>query len=296
MKLQTTRLFISYISEGDADFISELLNTSGWLKFIGDRHVNSSSEAHAYIKEIFRNPDVDYRIVRLKESNETIGLITFIKREYLEHPDIGFAFLPKFQKNGYAEEATLSVLHQLASESKFSTVLAVTVPSNFKSIKLLNKLGLVYCYNMEINKENLNVYVAPADRILIHGLCKAFYRLFDNTSGREVRLSLLESMCVPEIKIYKRQKEGYTVTNLLDFIRTRQKLLTDGSLVDFCEKEVSSETSIKGNVAQRSSEYVKIGRRQGDSFSQSGSKLFQFIKNNDAWEICSIVWEDAELE
>ena len=47
---ETERLILSKITVEDAPFILELMNTPGWLKFIGDRNVKTVYEASEYIK------------------------------------------------------------------------------------------------------------------------------------------------------------------------------------------------------------------------------------------------------
>lgn len=96
MKLLTDRLFIQPLSEKDVAFIYELLNSEGWIKYIGNRDFNSLVDAKAYIQKNNAVQDISYWSVSLIQSNETIGLITLIKRDYLDLKDIGFAFLPSF--------------------------------------------------------------------------------------------------------------------------------------------------------------------------------------------------------
>ena len=78
----------------------ELVNTPGWLKFIGDRNIKTIEEAKVYVQEIITNAAIDYWIVKLSKDNTTIGIITLTKRDHLEHYDIGFAFLPDFTNKG----------------------------------------------------------------------------------------------------------------------------------------------------------------------------------------------------
>ena len=40
----TERLSLERLSDNDADFILELVNTAGWLKFIGDRNVKTKED------------------------------------------------------------------------------------------------------------------------------------------------------------------------------------------------------------------------------------------------------------
>ena len=124
-----------------AEFIQQLLNTPGWLQFIGDRNVRSEAEAYAYIKKINENPAVTYWTVSLPDEPAPVGVISLIQREYLDYPDIGFAFLPEFSRRGYAFEAATAVLDHLRTESNYPQLYAAVLPENTASIQLLIKLG-----------------------------------------------------------------------------------------------------------------------------------------------------------
>lgn len=163
--ISTSRLIIDQLSVDDSLFIFELVNTQGWLTFIGDKEIRSTDDAASYIKKINATQSTIYWTVRLKTSNSPIGIVTFIKRDHLPHHDIGFAFLPAFYGKGYAFEATTAVLTHLARNKLFTTILAITLPHNTSSIKLLQKLGLEY--SMEIKNENksLHIYEASAEKL-----------------------------------------------------------------------------------------------------------------------------------
>jgi len=148
---KTERLFLRELTVVDANFIFELVNTAGWIKFIGDRNIKTSEDADNYIQKIITNPNISYRVVTLQDDQTPIGVVTFIKRDYLEHHDIGFAFLPAYNKQGYAFEATKEVLNDLLNQQKHSTILATTIPVNISSIQLLTKLG--FSFNKEITYE-----------------------------------------------------------------------------------------------------------------------------------------------
>ncbi len=161
--LLTARLLIKPLTITDYNFIFELVNTEGWIKFIGNRNIKSQVEAAAYIQNILGNKNVSYWVVKLKDKQDKIGIVTYIKRAYLEHPDIGFAFLPNFCKKGYAYEATNAVLNQIIREGNLSHIFATTVPENISSIKLLKRIGLVFEREIEVEKERLHVYGASTD-------------------------------------------------------------------------------------------------------------------------------------
>jgi RimJ/RimL family protein N-acetyltransferase len=163
--LSTRRLLIAPLTVNDAGFIFELVNTEGWLTFIGNRNIRTQTEAKAYIQKIIGNPEITYWVVKLKEDQIPMGIVTFIKRDYLPHPDIGFAFLPGFTGKGYAFEATRAVLDQLLCSNRLTYILATTVPGNVKSIRLLNKLGLQFERQTASANGKVDVYAAPVARL-----------------------------------------------------------------------------------------------------------------------------------
>lgn len=158
MIITTDRLIIEPLSKNDDGFILELLNTEGWIKFIGDRNIKAKSDAIAYIQKINGNQSVCYWTVKLKTSKVAIGIITFIKRDYLKHNDIGFAFLPQYSNKGFAYEATKNVLEHLILMHDLTTILAITIPGNLNSIKLLEKIGFQFDSIIEIEKVILHLY------------------------------------------------------------------------------------------------------------------------------------------
>ncbi len=162
---RTERLVLDMLSVADVDFIFELVNTAGWKRFIGDRNVHNSEDAKAYIEKILSNTAIHYRVVRLAENGTPVGVVTLIQRDYLEHPDIGFAFLPQYAKNGYAFEASNAVLHNVCSPGKLQTVLATTIPDNSSSIQLLKKLGFAFRNEIRTGTDTLHVYAVTADKL-----------------------------------------------------------------------------------------------------------------------------------
>ena len=154
----TNRLLLSLLTVDRDEFILELVNTPDWLRFIGDRNIRSADDARAYIGKIAQNPMFTYWVVELLNEQTPIGIITYIKRDYLEFHDIGFAFLPEYAKSGYAFEATSVILDYLSVERITEQLLASTVPDNARSIRLLTKLGFVQERTMEVNETKLLIY------------------------------------------------------------------------------------------------------------------------------------------
>ena len=159
---KTDRLLLTALSLDDAIFIFELVNTAEWIQFIGNRKVEDLGDAKAYIQKLIDNPTINYWVVKLQNDGQSIGVITLLKRDYLEHPDIGFAFLPRFSHQGYAFEASSVVLKKLLESTDYQYILAATLPENANSIKLLEKLGLHFEKEFLRNNDTLRLYSTPA--------------------------------------------------------------------------------------------------------------------------------------
>ena len=157
--METNRLILKLITIEDYSFIKTLVNTEGWIQFIGDRQIHTDEDAKNYIQKIINIQNFKYWIVTLKESHTPIGIITFIKRDYLEFYDLGFAFLAEFAKKGFAYEASNIVLEKLKLDNSIQNILATTIPENSKSILLLEKLGFNFRNKIDINNQMLSVYL-----------------------------------------------------------------------------------------------------------------------------------------
>ncbi|UKJ06610.1 GNAT family N-acetyltransferase [Solitalea lacus] len=154
------RLVIKELSLTDDAFTFELVNTPGWIRFIGDKNIKSLKDAINYIQKIINSPNINYWVVSLKETCLPIGVVTLIKRDYLDHSDIGFAFLPQYAKNGYAFEAATLVLRDVISNPLHTRILATTLKGNLNSIKLIERLGLKFEKVISVENESLQLYSA----------------------------------------------------------------------------------------------------------------------------------------
>lgn len=157
-EIQTERLLIRPIKLEDKHFIYSLVNTNGWLKYIGDRNIKNSSNAENYIQKILDNKNYYYNVIENINTKEPIGIVTFLKRASQEFPDIGFALLPQFEKKGYTFEACKKYLDEIISLKSYHKIIGITIPENINSIKLLQRLGLEFERNVTENNEILSVY------------------------------------------------------------------------------------------------------------------------------------------
>ncbi|WP_291611632.1 GNAT family N-acetyltransferase [Colwellia sp.] len=97
-------------------------------------------------------------LVKLKTTKCPIGICGLLKREELEHPDLGYAFLPEYCGKGYALEAANNMLKQQLPKYSLTTILAITSPDNHSSNRLLQKVGFKQIGMMELYNSQNNLY------------------------------------------------------------------------------------------------------------------------------------------
>lgn len=102
----------------------------------------------------------------MKESHTPIGLCGFLKRDYLDAEDIGFALLPEYERKGYTYEAASAVLNYGENQLGLTKVYAITSKDNIASQKLLKKLGLSFKshINEPSTNEELSFYSRESER------------------------------------------------------------------------------------------------------------------------------------
>jgi RimJ/RimL family protein N-acetyltransferase len=145
--IETERLDLRLPVAADAPFILGLVNDPDWLRYIGDRQVHSLEDARGYIAKgpTAMHERHGHALMRVALKDGTpIGLCGLLKRDTLEHPDIGYAFLPQYRGQGYALEAAAATLADGRGRLGLRRILAITSPDNAASGRVLEKLGMRY--------------------------------------------------------------------------------------------------------------------------------------------------------
>jgi len=165
--LETERLLLRQFSTEDAEFILELLNEPSFIRNIGDRGVRTIEGANSYI---LNGPVASYAkngfglyLVKLKETNESIGMCGLIQRDALEDVDIGYAFLPRFWSKGYAVESALAVKEYAGNVIGLNHIVAITDPENEVSIRVLEKIGFQFEKMVKLSEDDIELKLFAAD-------------------------------------------------------------------------------------------------------------------------------------
>jgi ribosomal-protein-alanine N-acetyltransferase len=160
---ETPRLSIRRLDATDAPFILRLLNEPSFLQNIGDRGVRSLDDARAYLT---RGPFSSYEQhgfglfhVSLRpggqggpggpssevgNGGDAIGMCGLLQRDWLDAPDVGFAFFPEFWSKGYACESSTGVIEWGRRTLGITRVVGIVKPGNIGSIRVLEKLGMKF--------------------------------------------------------------------------------------------------------------------------------------------------------
>lgn len=160
---ETERLIIRHFELSDAKYILAQLNEASFIQSIADKQVRSIEDAQNYL---IKGPIASYQkfgfglnIILLKQNGMPIGMCGLVTRSELEHPDIGYAFLPNYWGKGYATEASKAVLDDAITKHKLKTILGVTFPENQSSNSLLSRIGFNQTGSVELYGSINNLYM-----------------------------------------------------------------------------------------------------------------------------------------
>lgn len=146
--LETSRLCLFELTLEDAGFILELLNEPDFVRFIGDRGVRTLDDARSYLQKgalaSYERFGFGLWLVQLQSSKESLGICGLVKRDSLQDIDIGYAFLERFWRNGYASEAVLAVKNYALHSLGIKRLVAITDQDNIGSMRVLEKIGMKY--------------------------------------------------------------------------------------------------------------------------------------------------------
>jgi [ribosomal protein S5]-alanine N-acetyltransferase len=146
--LLTPRLAIRAFTLDDAPFIVELLNDPGWLKNIGDRGVRTLDDARRYLSDGpiaagARQGFALWAVLRRDDAiGVPIGMCGLVRREGLDHVDLGYAFLPTGRGQGFAREAAAAVLKHGFERLGLTRIVAITAVDNEASGRVLEAIGM----------------------------------------------------------------------------------------------------------------------------------------------------------
>ena len=156
-ELLTPRLLLRRLTLDDADHMLDIWTDPDFVRYVGDRGVQTREQARDAIAEGAILSYAEYGFgpyhVALRDGT-AIGVCGLYSRPELDHPDLGFALLRDFRRRGYALEAAEAVLRHCRDEMRLAWIYAIVAPSNARSLALITKLGMQYHRALQLDGDN----------------------------------------------------------------------------------------------------------------------------------------------
>lgn len=148
--IETARLILRPLGPEDAAAVLAILNDPDFIAHVADRGLRTEDDARTYIAEgpaasRARHGYAMDAVVE-RDGGAVVGLMGLIRRPYLDHPDLGYAFLPAARGRGLAREAAAAVVDDARGRLGLPRVLAMISPANVPSIRLAEGLGFGFRY------------------------------------------------------------------------------------------------------------------------------------------------------
>lgn len=167
-EFETGRLFIKPTREEDADLIYLIMNSPKFIRYVGDRKINSIHDAKEYIQnrilpQLHSVGYSNYSMITKKNENK-IGICGLYHREGIDGVDLGFGLLPEYEGFGYAYEASRQLVNAAFDEFRIQELKAITSIENHESQKLLGRLGFEFRGTTNLLNDNQREYLYEIKR------------------------------------------------------------------------------------------------------------------------------------
>lgn len=151
--IETDRLILRAVTDEDLDGMFELDSNSEVHKYLGNKTIDSISQAQLYIDSL-KSQYIERGIGRFAAIEKSTG--DFIgwsglkfntgdqetigdKRDFY---DIGYRLIPRYWNNGYAVESAIALLNYGFKDLEINTIVGAAQIENIASNKVLQKIGL----------------------------------------------------------------------------------------------------------------------------------------------------------
>ena len=144
--LETRRLQLRLPREDDLDNIYALGSSPRVMRFITLGRTQSRAEAEEDLqKRMATNGDpLGYWITERRDTGEFLGWMALKSLDNTPDIEIGYRFLESAWGKGYATEGGAKILDYAFLTLQIPEVVAVAIPENRASIRVMEKLGMRY--------------------------------------------------------------------------------------------------------------------------------------------------------
>ena len=144
--LQTTRFILREFQPEDAEYLFQMNEDWNCIKYTGDVAFKNLEAAENFIKNYdhYQKYGFGRWTVIDKISGEFLGWCGLKYDEELHEYDLGLQNIKKHWGKGFATEASVFCLKLGFEKFKIPEIVGRVMPENLVSIKVLEKLGMIY--------------------------------------------------------------------------------------------------------------------------------------------------------
>jgi ribosomal-protein-alanine N-acetyltransferase len=168
-QLKTERLLLRELRKTDLEGMFELDSNPEVHKYLGNNTIKTKAAAEkniAFVIKQYQEHDIGRFAVIEKSSGDFIGwsglkLNKGTKESlngYLDFIDIGYRFIPKYWKKGYALESAIACLEYGFKTMNLDIIYGAAEIENIGSNKILQKIGLQFVNEFKEGNKQVNWY------------------------------------------------------------------------------------------------------------------------------------------
>jgi [ribosomal protein S5]-alanine N-acetyltransferase len=144
-ELETSRLLLRNVSNGDVDFIFTLFGDEKVCEYLYDEELFTTKEDAIVFVESYANPEekgYNRWILVKKENGEQIGTCGYHLWDRTNHiAEIGYDLWHEHWERGYMKEALIAAIESGFHHMNLNRINAYVALQNESSVKLLESLG-----------------------------------------------------------------------------------------------------------------------------------------------------------
>jgi RimJ/RimL family protein N-acetyltransferase len=166
--VETERLWLREYVLDDAEATFEIGRNPLVQRYTGDPCFTSVQEVRTVL---LRHPLEDYRkygfgrwAMVAKEHGKVIGMAGLKYLSEWDEVDVGYRLLPEYWGRGLATEASRASIRYGFEKLKLSRIIGLADPRNVRSVRVLEKCGLIFEKMVEIKSEQVAQYVVYAQQ------------------------------------------------------------------------------------------------------------------------------------
>lgn len=143
----------------DDDYFLHLLNKDEEvMKYIGPTKTREESSDYFRLAKAISTENFGYRIAIEKQSAEFVGWFVLKHLDQTNQIELGYRLMKKYWGKGYATEGSERMIEFAFDKLNIERLVAVTMPQNDASQKVLDKLGFRFISEATYYENKLNFF------------------------------------------------------------------------------------------------------------------------------------------